>query len=360
MGPGLSTPPFSHLLVASWNFPPAHRTRLAPYFANITHVPLGGTPTDAQLAEADVIFGLPRATHVRSIHQVPKLRFIQLGSAGSDGLIGSPMWEEQESEREREKWVKLASCSGVHVGAIGQYFVMTTLALFHRLQGQILISQNEKRWGSDSEISGSWIFIEELRHKTVGVLGYGHIGRESSRLASAFGARILAANSSGTRQPLGGYIIPGTGDPDGTIPEMWYSTSDRESLKAFLEQSDVLLLSLPSTPATRRILNQETLGWLKSSAVLVNVGRGDAIDTDALVQALDQGKLAGAALDVVEPEPLPAGHPLFGRKNVIITPHLSGRSVRYPELALDVLITNLDKLVAGEKLVNEVDPRKGY
>ena len=204
------------------------------------------------------------------------------------------------------------------------------------------------------------MFIQELRHKTVGVLGYGHIGRESARLASTFGARILAANSSGTRQPLGGYIIPGTGDPDGVIPEAWYSTSDRESLKAFLGQCDVLLLSLPSTPATRRILNQETLGWMKTSAVLVNVGRGDAIDTDALVQTLDEGKLAGAALDVADPEPLPAGHPLFGRSNVIVTPHLSGRTVRYPELALDVLITNLDKLIAGKKLVNEVDPRKGY
>ena len=115
-----STPPFSHLLVTNWDFPPEHHTRLSSYFTSITHVPLGGTPTDAQLAEADVIFGLPRATYIRSIHQVPKLRFIQLGSAGSDGIIGSPMWEEQESEREQENWVKLASCSGVHVGAIGQ------------------------------------------------------------------------------------------------------------------------------------------------------------------------------------------------------------------------------------------------
>lgn len=99
---------------------------------------------------------------------------------------------------------------------------------------------------------------------------------------------------------------------------------------------------------------------MKPSAVVVNVGRGDAIDTDALVEALDTGKLAGAALDVTSPEPLPDGHTLFGRKNVIITPHLSGRSIKYPDVALDVLVTNLERLREGKELVNVVDPLRGY
>lgn len=99
---------------------------------------------------------------------------------------------------------------------------------------------------------------------------------------------------------------------------------------------------------------------MKPSAVIVNVGRGDAIDTDALVAALDTGKLAGAALDVTSPEPLPDGHTLFGRKNVIITPHLSGRGVKYPDVALDVLVTNLERLREGKELVNVVDPLRGY
>ena len=155
-------------------------------------------------------------------------------------------------------------------------------------------------------------------------------------------------------------MIPGTGDAEGSLPTAWYSTSDSTSLQAFLSECDVVLLSLPSTPGTRKILNERTLSYLKPSAVIVNIGRGDAIDTDALVDALDKGRLAGAALDVADPEPLPSGHPLFGRRNVIVTPHLSGRSVKYPDLALDVLITNLERFSEGRELVNVVDPKRGY
>ena len=120
-----------------------------------------------------------------------------------------------------------------------------------------------------------------------------------------------------------------------SIPSAWYSTTDPESFASFLAKSDVILLSLPSTPATTHILNSTTLAHLKPSAVIVNVGRGNAIDTNALVAALDEGKLAGAALDVTEPEPLPDGHPLYGRRNVIITPHLSGLTETYYDRCVD-------------------------
>jgi phosphoglycerate dehydrogenase-like enzyme len=121
-----------------------------------------------------------------------------------------------------------------------------------------------------------------------------------------------------------------------------------------------VLLALPSTPATRHILNARTFAHLRPTAVVVNVGRGDTIDTDALVTALDTGKLSGAALDVVEPEPLPAGHTLYGRKNVVLTPHMSGRTERYMDLALDIFIENLERLKNGKELLNVVDPRRGY
>ena len=99
---------------------------------------------------------------------------------------------------------------------------------------------------------------------------------------------------------------------------------------------------------------------MKPNAIIVNVGRGDVVDTAALVHALDEGRLAGAVLDVVNPEPLPDGHTLFGRKNVIVTPHLSGRSLAYPELALDLLVTNLERVLAGKELVNEVEASRGH
>lgn len=93
---------------------------------------------------------------------------------------------------------------------------------------------------------------------------------------------------------------------------------------------------------------------------MVNVGRGDAIDTDALVHALDMGKLAGAALDVTDPEPLPAGHTLYGRKNVVLTPHLSGRTESYFDLSLDIFVANLERLKDGKDILNAVDPKRGY
>lgn len=146
----------------------------------------------------------------------------------------------------------------------------------------------------------------------------------------------------------------------GSIPVEYYTTKDADSFAQFLSRSDVILLSLPSTPATRKILSSKTFALLKTSAVVINIGRGDAIDTDALVSALDSGKLAGAAIDVTDPEPLPAGHSLYGRKNVILTPHLSGRTVKYWDLALDIFIENLERWKKGQPLLNVVDTKRGY
>lgn len=145
-----------------------------------------------------------------------------------------------------------------------------------------------------------------------------------------------------------------------SIPSAYYSTADPASLAKFLQQVDVVLLSLPSTPATQHILNAETIAHLKHTAIVVNVGRGDAIDTPALVAALDAEKLGGAALDVTEPEPLPNGHTLFGRPNVLVTPHCSGRTIKYDDLALDILLANVERWRKGESLLNAVDPRRGY
>jgi phosphoglycerate dehydrogenase-like enzyme len=122
----------------------------------------------------------------------------------------------------------------------------------------------------------------------------------------------------------------------------------------------VLLIALPSTPATRHIINAARLSQLKPSAVLVNIGRGDLVDTSALLHALDSGALAGAALDVTEPEPLPAGHPLFGRPDVIVTPHLGGRTEVYFERAADILAENVRRWREGAQLVNVVDRERGY
>lgn len=121
-----------------------------------------------------------------------------------------------------------------------------------------------------------------------------------------------------------------------------------------MSQTDVLLAAVPSTPTTKHLLSSTTLAHLKPSALIVNVGRGDLIDTDALVTALDTHKIAGAALDVTDPEPLPAGHALFGRKNVIVTPHSSALSVRLLGRIFEIFRTNLERFREGKELLNAV------
>jgi phosphoglycerate dehydrogenase-like enzyme len=123
---------------------------------------------------------------------------------------------------------------------------------------------------------------------------------------------------------------------------------------------DVLLLALPSTTNTKHLINKSTLQHLHKNAIIINIGRGDAIHTDALLEALDAKAIGGAALDVTDPEPLPAGHPLFGRRDVLLTPHLSGRTVLYWERALNIFETNLKQWKAGEEIWNQVDYEKGY
>ncbi len=119
-------------------------------------------------------------------------------------------------------------------------------------------------------------------------------------------------------------------------------------------------MSLPSTPVTYRILNAKTISHLKPDAVIVNVGRGTAIDTEALVTALDEGRIAGASLDVTDPEPLPNGHTLYGRKNVILTPHLSGFAKDYYDHVVDILIANIQCYKEEKPLLNLVDRERGY
>ncbi|KAH9836553.1 D-isomer specific 2-hydroxyacid dehydrogenase [Rhodofomes roseus] len=346
---------FEHILVLNVPLPDAHRALLAEHSKNITHIPSARTPgsvPDEAYRKADVIYGFP--TGLESWAQVPSLKFVQLDSAGADSVVRGKMWHEERAEK-----VVMATVAGIHMAPISQHFIMTTLALFHHLQEQILVAQVDKRWGKDTEFGGQ-LFVQELKGKTVGVLGYGHIGRECARLSAAFGAKVLAATSDGQQKPQTGYVEDGMGDPDGNIPEAWYSTKDEEAFKEFLSKCDVLLLALPSTGATHHILSSATIGYLPSHAIIVNIGRGDAVDTDALLEALDEKKLAGAALDVVEGEPLADGHPLFGRKDVLITPHLSGRTTMYLERSIHIFAENLRRLREGQQVWNQVDYKRGY
>jgi phosphoglycerate dehydrogenase-like enzyme len=165
-----------------------------------------------------------------------------------------------------------------------------------------------------------------------------------------------------------GYIVPGTGDPDGSIPASWHHGTDRESIRSFLALGlDHLVISLPLTPQTTGLLAAEEFAILSgnchhhaSKPYVTNISRGKVIDQKALIEALNSGALGGAALDVTDPEPLPEDEPLWDAPNVQISPHVSALGMEYFPRSLDILEVNLGRMARGEPLVNAYYREKGY
>lgn len=214
----------------------------------------------------------------------------------------------------------------------------------------------------------------------LGVLGYGSIGRQVARVGKAMGMDVIAYTASPRMTPESkrdkGFIVPGTGDPDGSIPSAWYSGLDKKNLHNFLSKDiDLLLISVPLTKETTHFIAAEEFAILgeKRNAFISNISRGQIINQDDLVIFLRKykdndpldgkdggGGLRGAALDVADPEPLPKDDPLWDAPNCIITPHISGLGHAYVDRAFQVLEVNLDRKEKGEKLINVVDRKRGY
>lgn len=216
----------------------------------------------------------------------------------------------------------------------------------------------------------------------LGVLGYGSIGRHVARVCSAMGMSVIAYTAHKRTTPESkrdhGFIVPNTGDPDGSIPEAWFGGLDKASLHEFLRQDiDHLLISVPLTKETTHFIGKdefEILGRGGRNAFVSNISRGQIIVQDELIAALrtyadgvKAGKtgeelrgLRGAALDVTDPEPLPEDHELWEAPNCIVTPHISGLGTMYTERAFQVLEINLDRREKGERMLNVVDRKRGY
>ena len=214
----------------------------------------------------------------------------------------------------------------------------------------------------------------------LGVLGYGSIGRQVARVGKAMGMDVIAYTASPRTTPESkkdnGFIVPGTGDPDGSIPSAWYSGLDKKSLHNFLSQGiDQLLISVPLTKETTHFLAAEEFEILGKTrnTFISNISRGQIINQTDLLSYLRKyaendplegkdggGGLRGAALDVTDPEPLPKDDPLWEAPNCIVTPHISGLGDAYVERAFEVLEVNLDKREKGEKLINVVNRKRGY
>ncbi len=295
---------------------------------------------DALWAETEVLcslWSLPQP------EQAPNLRWVHLFSAGADHVLGHPILKQE---------IILTTSSGVHAINIGEYVLSLMLAWSHRLPA-LLQNQRQAGWTEDRFRRFA---PRELRGDTLGLVGYGSIGREVARLAQAFGMRVLALKR-GDDPVDHGYLIPGVGDPAGDIPERYYRPDE---LHAMLAECEYVVLAVPLTDATHHLIDAEALAALKPGAFLINVARGEVVDESALIRALDRGRLAGAGLDVFEQEPLPPDSPLWGMEDVILTPHIAGSTPRYHARAADLFAENLRRYLAGDPLLNRIGLETAY
>jgi phosphoglycerate dehydrogenase-like enzyme len=304
-----------------------------------------GDPDTADYARTDVLYtGSPP----RELARTPSLRWVQLHLAGVNALHDHPLYAASA--------IPLTTTSGVHAATVAEYAITVLLALAHRVP-QMVEWQGKGSWPPDED---RWpLFVPtEVRGRTLGIIGYGSIGRELARIAkSAFAMTVLACKRNPAERADPGYHLPGTGDPDGRLPDEWFPP---ERIADVLARSDVVVMCAPLTRETRHMFDAARLSAMKPSAYFINVGRGASVDERALAAALAERRIAGAAIDVFAEEPPPAGHPFYGLDNVIVSPHVSGFIASYDDKCADLFAENLRRFLTGAPLLNLVDRAKGY
>jgi phosphoglycerate dehydrogenase-like enzyme len=316
-----------------------------------------------------LVLGNPQSRHLQLLSELPQPSDLHIGAdpdfvareaplaevvlhAGFDGAIFNPMWPLAI----RARWVHslsagvegiltpefvaspvpLTNARGVFAEALGEYAIA---AVLHFAKNIPLMQRNQQahRW--------EWLSVDMVRGSTLGVIGFGGIGRESARLAAALGMRVIALR----RRPAS----PGEDD----IAERIYPP---HQLHQLLAASDYVLMAMPSTPETRHMIGAAELRAMKNSAVLINLGRGSSVEETALVEALREKRIRGAALDVFETEPLPPEHPLYTLDNVLLSAHSADRTPDWLERATRMFMENYGRFVRGEPLLNVVDKKAGY
>ncbi len=290
------------------------------------------TAVERYAPEAEILLyaGLAGAPPFHEVWQaVKKVRWVQSLSAGVEKLVASDLAHSD---------VPLTNARGVFKRSLAEFAVFGML--FHYKRGRRLIeNQRAHRW---DDFHVGW-----LPDKVMGVVGYGEIGRECGLLAHALGMKIQAVR----RRP----------DQSASDPILDRSFAP-DALHEMLHAIDVLVAAAPLTPETHHMLSDKEFSALKSSAIVINVGRGPVIDQDALIRALQQKTIAGASLDVFEHEPLPPDNPLWDMENVLISPHCTDRTADpdWLDLSMRVFLENFEHYVKGESLINVVDKKAGY
>ena len=257
---------------------------------------------------------------LRALKQVPDIRWLHTFSAGIDNIF---------FERLLDRGARVTTSSGAMAVPIAQTVMLYLLALTRNLPGW-LADQARRHWNPRD--------IGDLQGWTLGVVGLGPIGLEVARLGAAFRMRVV-----GVRRR-----------PSGDEPCETRALADLHEL---LPELDALVLAIPLSDQTRRLIDREALAALKPGCLIVNIGRGELIDESALAEALETGRVGGAGLDVFAAEPLPDESPLWRMPNVIVTPHSSGTTPGNFHRASEIFVENLQRYVRGEPMRNEVGVR---
>lgn len=281
----------------------------------------------ANAKDADAIVGV---CDERLVAAAPRLLWIQIPWAGAESCLSIPRVAGGE--------VVLTNMQKMSAPVIGEHAVALALALARGLPGFAKAMQS----GDGMEVYSAPSTMMPLAGKTMLVVGLGGIGTEAARRGAALGMRVIGIRNRSR------------GGPDFVD---YVGLSDE--LIELAGEADVVVNALPLTSSTRGLLDETFFGATRNGVLFVNVGRGATVDTDALVAALQSGQVGGAGLDVTDPEPLPADHPLWRFANVIITPHVAGRGGER-QRHMTLLTENLRRFAAGERLLNVVDPDLGY
>ncbi|HLW54840.1 MAG TPA: D-2-hydroxyacid dehydrogenase [Candidatus Angelobacter sp.] len=314
-----------------WHAPSWLRPRLQQAFPDIRFVQL---PDDRKLAkeisDADVFIGW--SLRPEFLSAAKKLRWIHSPAAAVNQLLSPELVESG---------IVVTNSTGVHGPVVAEHALAVILALAKRLP-QAMRYQAKKTWSQD-QLWNDRPRPREVDGATVVLVGMGGIGREFAPRAKALGMKVVAVRENPGKGASGADEVYGTDELDRVLPE-----------------ADYVVLCAPLTAATAGIINRARLKKMKKDSYLINVSRGQLIDEAALLNTLQNRRIAGAALDVFSQEPLPRSSPFWRLDNLLITPHTAAVTERLWERHLRFISENLKRFIAGQPLLSQVDKARGY
>lgn len=290
----------------------------------------------ARLKDAEILFC---SVPPKNFADMKAVKWVQIASAGYAQLFGHDL---------PARGIRATNALGCFDVPIAEWVTAMMVNLARDLR-QMIRNQEEAIWDRSA------VFQREIRGLTLGLWGYGGIGRETARLAKQMGLKVHVQTRHGIGPRNSSYCVPGTGDPEGVLPDRVFKAG--EELE-FLGGLDFLVLALPLTKATDGLIGERELQALPKTAFVLNPSRGPIIQQEALLRALREKWIAGAALDTHYKYPMPPDHPLWRFPNVIFTPHISGSSLspRFQDRLWEIFTLNLDRYEQGKPLLNELTP----